>query len=120
MRRFASDRFAACNIEFHFDAPNPSQNVKLGAEVRRETFLVFKEGVNNIARHSGCRTAEAELKIERGMIILKLRDDGHGFDAANADHGHGMESMRRRAERLTGQVDVISQSGAGTTVVLTA
>lgn len=120
MRRFASDRFTARDIEFHFDAPNPTHNVKLGAEVRREIFLVFKEGVNNIARHSGCKSSEASLKIERGTIILKLKDDGHGFDEASCDHGQGLESMRRRAEKLGGQVDVISQPGAGTTLILTA
>ncbi len=120
MRRFASDRLTASNIEFHFDAPGPNQNVKIGAEVRREVFLVFKEGINNIARHSGCRLAEASLRIEHGMIILKLGDDGRGFEGADADHGHGLDSMRRRAEKLDGRVEVISQPGVGTTVILTA
>lgn len=120
MRRFASDRFATRNIEFQFDAPKPNQNAKINAEVRREVFLVFKEAINNITRHSACKTAEASLKIERGTIILKLKDDGHGFDVAGADHGQGLESMRRRAEKLGGRVDVISQPGAGATVILTA
>jgi len=120
MRRFASDRFAARNIEFHFDAPKANQNVKLDAEVRREAFLVFKESVNNIARHSGCKTAAAMLKIERGMMILKLSDDGHGFVEASVDRGQGLDSMRRRAEKLGGQLDVTSQPNAGTTVILKA
>ncbi|OLD68344.1 MAG: hypothetical protein AUI33_09720 [Ignavibacteria bacterium 13_1_40CM_2_61_4] len=120
MRRFASDRFAARNIEFHFDAPNPNQKVKIGAEARREVFLVFKETVNNIARHSGCKSAEASLKIEHGTIILKLSDDGHGFDQASTAHGQGLDSMRRRAEKLGGQFDVISQPNSGTTVILKA
>jgi signal transduction histidine kinase len=119
MRRFAGDSFTARNIEFHFDAPHQNQNVKLGAEVRREAFLVFKEGVNNIARHSGCKSAEATLKIEHGMIILTLNDDGRGFDEARTDHGQGLDSMRRRAEKLGGQIDVISSNG-GTTVILKA
>ncbi len=120
MRRFASDRFAARNIEFHFDAPNPKQNVKLGAEVRREVFLVFKEGVSNIARHSGCKSSAAMLKIERGTIVLKLSDDGHGFVEANVDPGQGLDSMRRRAEKLGGQLEVTSQPNTGTTVNLKA
>ena len=120
MRRFANDRLAARNIQFHFDAPKPNQNARINAEVRREVFLVFKEGINNIARHSGCQTAEAALKIERGTIILRLKDDGHGFDEANASHGQGMESIRRRAEKLGGQVEIISERGVGTTMTLTA
>lgn len=120
MRRFASDSLAARNIQFHFDAPKPDQNVKINAEVRREVFLVFKEGINNIARHSGCNTAKVTLKVERGNIILELKDDGMGFDQAKTDYGQGLESMRRRAEKVGGRLDVISQPGAGTTVILEA
>jgi len=120
MRRFASDSLTARNIGFHFDAPGPNQNVRINAEVRREVFLVFKEGINNIARHSGCKTAEAALKIERGEIILKLSDDGHGFDEASSEHGQGLESMRRRAEKLGGQREMISQLGAGARIILRA
>lgn len=118
MRRFGIDSLTARNIEFHLDAPN--QKVKLNAQVRREVFLVFKEGINNIARHSGCKTARAALKIERGMIILELCDDGLGFDKANAGQGHGLDSMRRRAEKLGGRIDVNSHPGEGTNMILTA
>ncbi len=120
MRRFANDSLTARNIQFHFDAPRANQNAKINAGVRREVFLVFKESVNNIARHSGCKSAQASLKIERGMIILKLSDDGRGFDEASTDHGQGLDSMRRRAEKVGGRLDVISQPGAGTTVILKA
>ena len=120
MRRFASDVLTARNIEFHFDAPSLNQNVNIGAEARREIFLIFKEGINNIIRHSGCKNVEAVLRIERSMINLKLSDDGHGFDAANMDHGHGLDSMRRRAEKLGGQFELTSSTGAGTQITLSA
>ena len=120
MRRFASDVLTARNIEFHFDAPSLNQNVNIGAEARREIFLIFKEGINNIIRHSGCKNVEAVLRIERSMINLKLSDDGHGFDAANMDHGHGLDSMRRRAEKLGGQFELTSSLGAGTQITLSA
>jgi signal transduction histidine kinase/streptogramin lyase len=120
MRRFASDSLSTRNIEFHLDSPKPSQNVKLNAEIRREVFLIFKEGINNIARHSGCTTVKSSLGIERGTIVLDLCDDGHGFDEANIDRGHGLDSMRQRAEKLGGKIDLKSQQGVGTTVTLTA
>ncbi|MEP6819863.1 MAG: two-component regulator propeller domain-containing protein [bacterium] len=120
MRRFASDSFTARNIQFHFNAPKADKNVKIDAEVRREVFLVFKEGINNIARHSGCETSEVALKTERGNIILEMKDDGTGFDQANADSGQGLDSMRRRAEKLGGTLEVISRPNVGTTVILKA
>ncbi len=120
MRRFANDSLTARDIEFHLDAPGANHNVKINAEVRREVFLVFKEGINNIARHSGCRIAKASLRIERGQIILELKDDGRGFVAGQADQGHGLESMRRRAEKLGGTIDLDSRAGEGMTLTLVA
>jgi ligand-binding sensor domain-containing protein/two-component sensor histidine kinase len=120
MRRFANDSLTPRNIEFHLDAPTPNQNVRVNTEVRREVLLVFKEAINNVARHSGCRNASAALKIERGRLVLIVSDDGHGFDEARIDHGHGLESMRRRAEKLGGKIEMSSRDGEGTTVSLTA
>ena len=118
MRRFASDTLSARNIEFHLDAPNLDRNVRVNAETRREVFLIFKEGINNIARHSGCTCADAELRIHGRAIVLKLHDDGRGFAANDGGAGHGMESMKRRAERLGGEFEIDSGAEQGTTLEL--
>jgi len=120
MRRFANDTLTPRDIEFHLDAPPANQNVRVNAEVRREIFLIFKEAINNVARHSGCRKASAALKIERGHMVLIVNDDGRGFDETNIEAGHGLESMRRRAEKLGGKLAMNSRNGEGTTVNLTA
>jgi ligand-binding sensor domain-containing protein/two-component sensor histidine kinase len=120
MRRFGNDTLSARNIEFHLNAPNLDRNMRVNADIRREVFLIFKEGVNNIARHSAGGRADAALRIERGMIILTLKDDGRGFKATNASAGHGLESIRRRAEKLGGQLEVTSNPGEGTTITLQA
>src|SRR5207302_7043014 len=118
MRRFASDTLSARNIEFHFETPTAESNVAMNAEVRRESFLIFKEAINNIARHSDCQSANAQLRIERGLIFLRLNDDGRGFTPTSGDAGHGLESMRRRAEALGGELKINSNDGKGTTLEL--
>ena len=57
MRRFASDVLAAKDIEFTFLAPPEGFDRRLPADVRRQILLVFKEAVNNLARHSGASQA---------------------------------------------------------------
>jgi len=116
MRRFANDALSARNIDFRLEAPNVDRNTKVNAEIRREVFLIFKEGINNIARHSGCQRAAAQLRIERGVIVLRLNDDGRGFTPGSRDAGHGLESMRRRAEALGGELKINSNDGKGTTL----
>jgi signal transduction histidine kinase len=79
MRRFASDLFAARNIDFVFRAPAVDRDLKLGADMRREIFLVFKEAVNNIVRHADCTQAEIDFSHERDWLALRVSDNGKGL-----------------------------------------
>ena len=130
MRRFASDVLAARGIAFRFHTPT-SEDIALGANVRREVFLVFKESVNNIIRHSECKRVDIAFDIEADWLTLRIADNGRGFDApldgdagarlkAEGRGGNGLPSMRRRARELGGNFEVASRKGEGTTVTLRA
>ncbi len=121
MRRFASDLLTGRNIAFHFRAPESEQDLKLSADMRREVFLIFKESVNNLARHSGATEAEIELRIDRRWLTLEIRDNGRGFDAdAGRGDGNGLMSMRERARRLGGELQIASSPGQGAAISLRA
>ncbi|MEW6207281.1 MAG: two-component regulator propeller domain-containing protein [Acidobacteriota bacterium] len=117
MRRFASEILPGRDIEFDFQAPASERDLRVGADMRRQIFLIFKETINNIVRHSGCRRAGIEMKTEGGMLVVVVSDDGKGFDTNSAE-GNGLASLRRRATALGGRVFVSSAAGRGTTVTL--
>jgi signal transduction histidine kinase len=129
MRRFASDIFTARQIAFRFRAPAGERDTMLGANVRREVFLIFKESVNNVMKHSDCSEVVLDLSISNGWLALSITDNGKGFDPqlVKADTGYltsqfrggnGLASMRRRARELGGQFEVITSKGRGATVSL--
>ncbi len=121
MLRFASDTFAARDIEFEFQAPDEKQDMRLGTEIRREVYLIFKESVNNIAKHSECRKAEIILSPHHGVLRLQISDNGKGFEVTNSTNGYGgngLRSIRQRAETLRGKLEIESQKGVGTTLRL--
>jgi ligand-binding sensor domain-containing protein/two-component sensor histidine kinase len=122
MREFAEDVFVAQDVVFEFRAV--ASEMRLGMEARRQIFLVFKECVHNIARHSGCTKVEATLETEGDWLVLRVSDNGHGFDRAEPSvhsgsaHGHGLESMQRRALSLGGYLEIATACGRGVTVTL--
>ncbi|MCI0490249.1 MAG: histidine kinase [Blastocatellia bacterium] len=118
MRRFASDTLSARDIKVRFRAPESDDGIKLGANTRREVFLVFKEAVNNTARHSGCGAVDIQIEASSGWLTLRLCDDGKGFVPASEGDGHGLASMRARAESLGGSLEILSGNGQGTTLTL--
>jgi len=118
MRRFATEILVSRGIEFLFHAPELDHELKLGANTRRNIFLVFKEALHNATRHSSCKTVTVDLKIERSWLILQVRDDGIGFDQGSNSDGHGFVSMTKRSRDLRGQLRVSSKPGEGTEISL--
>jgi signal transduction histidine kinase/streptogramin lyase len=114
MRLHAEELFTARGIPLTFRSPD-EQDLKLGADVRRDLFLIFKEAVNNAARHAAASHVDIDFKAERGRLSLDVIDDGIGFDAG-VNPGEGLTSMRHRAERHGGVCEVRSTRGSGTMV----
>jgi len=114
MRRYASDVLPPLGITFTFEVGD--DRLAVGADVRREVVLAFKEVVNNAIRHAGCRAIAVSLRTERSWLVLTVTDDGRGFDPAQVTEGHGLGSLRRRAERLGGSLEISGNPGTRVTL----
>lgn len=116
MRAHAEELCAARGVAVTFDTPDGAGDDKLGVDLRRDLFLIFKEAVTNAARHAGCARVHIALRREGGILSLEIIDDGSGFDPEVESEGNGLVSMRRRARTLGAHLDIVSARGAGTTV----
>ena len=86
-------------------------------QTEQALFRIAQEALANVARHSGAKRAEVDLTYTADILTLRVADDGRGFDpAGDVGDGFGLQSMRERAERLGGRVNVESAPGEGTTV----
>src|SRR5260370_40129177 len=88
------------------------------AEVRGEVFLILKESINNMGRHSGCTEVDIDFEVSGDWLMLRLSDNGAGFDPGRSADGAGLASMAARAGKMSGQLEVSSGPGHGTTVTL--
>jgi len=118
MRGLASDVFTTCNMKLRFRAPDAEANIRLGANLRREVFLVFKESINNVVKHSGGTEVDIEFRVAPSSLFLSVSDDGRGFDLSEESDGHGLVSMRERTREMGGTLDMTSHVGSGTTITM--
>jgi len=88
-------------------------------DFRRNVFLIYKEILHNIVRHAGASRVRIEFGGRDQDLVLSVADNGVGFDTAAVHRGHGLNSIRRRAEDIGGTLEIDSRTGEGTTVVLT-
>ncbi|MDP8923371.1 MAG: histidine kinase [Chloroflexota bacterium] len=101
-------------IVVHAAASGPALEASLQADVLR----IVHEACSNAVRHGGAGQIEVMLAAGPGVLDLRIRDDGSGFDPARADArpGLGLRSFKERAERRGGACRVDSAPGRGTTV----
>jgi ligand-binding sensor domain-containing protein/signal transduction histidine kinase len=119
MRRFATDLLGGQGIALGFRSSAADDDPRIGANARRQVWLIYKEAVHNVARHSGARRADVELTAGREGLVLAVADDGRGFNPAAPSDGNGLVSMRRRARDAGGALTIASSPGGGTRVTLT-
>jgi signal transduction histidine kinase len=123
IRGYADDVFLSDGVRVTFTAPSNLACVKLDPQARRHLFLLFKEGVTNVARHACARSVSLDFAATNRELRAELRDDGRGLDpillaSGNRSDRHGIGSMRERAERLGGKLTIESCPGTGTTLTL--
>lgn len=80
-------------------------------------FRIVQESLTNIARHAEASRVEVSLLRQAGEIVLRIVDDGRGFDPANCrDDSFGLLGIRERAQVLAASAEIVSLPGSGCTV----
>ena len=123
MRRFAEDFLDAKGIEFSIRSSLEERDVHLGADLRREVYLIFKECISNLVKHSACTEAALTFTISGPWLTITIADNGKGFEPASNGTatgmgGHGLASMQRRAHAVGGSLTIDSHPGSGTRITL--
>jgi len=118
MRQLADEVLATGGVDVRFTAPETDGGPRLGHELRRQLYLIYKEVINNAARHSACRRVEIAVEIDRRRFVLTVADDGRGFDRSAEVDGNGLANISQRAVAIGARLEMRTAPGSGTTVVL--
>lgn len=85
-----------------------------------ELERIATEALNNAVRYAGASSVAVSVRQQGDRLELEVRDDGVGFDPAAVRGGLGIRGMRERAERLGGQISIVSDVTRGTVVQVEA
>jgi len=80
-----------------------------------DVLSVVREALGNTARHAGAARVDVEVGRRDGTLVVRVIDDGVGFDADQPSAGHGLVNVRERAALHGGHATVTSTS-SGTTI----
>jgi len=128
--RFAQDFLGPAAIRCRVDMPLTLPAWAIGAELRHNVFLAYKEAINNVVRHANAREVKISLHPREDGFDLLVEDDGQGFDLSQVQSagsgappgrpaaGNGLRNMHTRMNEIGGTIEIRSHAGGGTTVCL--
>ena len=108
-------RLKKCGIELDWQVQDVPKLACLDPKNVLHILRILQEGFTNILKHADADRVSVETGVDHGKVFVRVKDNGHGFAS---DHtGHGLASMKHRAQAIGGQLD-IQPSPAGTTLNL--
>ncbi len=99
----------ALEVELEIDP-----TVALAPDEQIEVFRIVQEGLANVRRHAGAHEAVVTIARRGGRRVVRVEDDGRGFDGDGVAAGQGLRNIRRRAEAIAGGFRLRTAPGRGT------
>jgi signal transduction histidine kinase len=112
-QRCAGEWHIVCKFRFI------GQETGLPPDVQNELYRIAQEALRNVRKHARATSVSILLSCESDMVVLTIKDNGQGFEARCTEtdqEGFGLSSMRERAIRIGGSMDISSAPGGGTEV----
>jgi len=109
------------HIDFHSVG---IEKMKLDFNTRINLYRMIQEGLNNILKHAGATRAAVKLTAAYPHIILRIEDNGKGFDVEkrareiDSEKRMGLRSLQERTDLLGGVMIVASKPGQGTKILI--
>jgi signal transduction histidine kinase len=102
---------SGAEVTLEIGEPVPEDRMPPGAP--ETLFRMAQEMLANVARHARARQVRLWLGRQDEAVVLRIEDDGQGFDPAAEVSGMGLRNLKERAESMRGKLEVASTPGSG-------
>jgi ligand-binding sensor domain-containing protein/signal transduction histidine kinase len=121
IRDYGEEVFDTTAIKFQVkNGITSDANVNLPPGFTRQIVLIFKEALNNTIKHAGCTVVSFSVSMYPNMFVVKLSDDGKGFNTDEIEYYNGLKKMKFRGEKIKGELIFNSGPEKGTEIILKA
>jgi signal transduction histidine kinase len=99
------------NITCNFNATGIKPDQSIDGVTRQNIFLIFKEAVANVVKHSNATYVEVTIKNADNHFEMAIRDNGTAVNTKHSGNGMGLNNMRNRAVKIKGRLFINTASG---------
>ncbi|WP_426431062.1 tetratricopeptide repeat-containing sensor histidine kinase [Winogradskyella sp. HB-48] len=111
---------AAQKIKFNFNVDASVDNDMPFTSVKgMNIYRIIQEAINNAVKYAEASSINVNILKVHDKMLIKIKDDGKGFDEKNVKLGNGLNNMKKRADEINAQCSISSKLGEGTTITIT-
>ncbi len=118
IQRFASQLFEAKGIDYEIEIGNNIRRLRLPMEYRQNVYLIMKEAINNLVKYADADKVIIKAGSVDHDLLVEINDNGKGFAFPDNNSGNGIANMKSRAALMKATLQIQSEPGKGTTVIL--
>lgn len=105
------------HVEIGFQVIGPQITGRLGREEELHLYRATVEAINNVMKHANCNRIEVDVRITAQLAVIRIKDNGVGFDHTKKRKGMGLKNLESRIQMIGGKYRIKSSSDSGTTVL---
>ena len=110
MHTYLGDIFQHSSFTYDLEVSNVIGTEFLSPDKRQHIYLIFKEAITNILKHSNGNHVAIQLTKMGAGLTLTIRDNGRSSNAIK-ESGQGLQNLRQRAEKMGGFLEISNEEG---------
>jgi len=118
IRHFSTPVTTAREIRLEIVADPELYHQPLSKAEKRNLLLIAKESINNSIKYAACSMITVRIGIENKTFLMRIEDNGMGFDTSQTSDGNGLRNIGHRAAQIHYTATIDSAPGAGTRITL--
>lgn len=120
MNEFAHETLGVKGIEYEFKLGNINAEKKIRPDHRQNIYLIYKEAITNILKHSNATMVKLNILNEKGSFRMQIIDNGIVETKTYKTTGLGTDNMKMRAKRIDAIITFTRDQGFGVHVEIPA
>jgi len=97
-------------INLNFVTEGETDGLEISGEKRRHIFLVVKEALHNVVKHANATEVAIDIRAAE-LLMIKIKDNGKGFEGSENTFGNGLKNMHNRVNKINGNMLIQNSSG---------
>lgn len=112
MQEHTSEILQPLDINFRFDIGKFNVQKKINLSIRQNLYLIFKEAINNVAKHSTASMVDISLKNDGNKFLMRIKNNGEAKNIQKSfKTGQGLTNFKMRAAQVNGELTILNKDG---------